>query len=78
MDRCIFSNQGVGNVTNCSEFNFHADSEAAFVTLNELQCDVTMATLEFCQTQALNWVQIIFVHQCMAVKSRVDLIQYIN
>ena len=48
---------GRGNTTSCAEFNFHSDPEAAYVTFNELQCPVTLATWELSLDVALNWVQ---------------------
>ncbi|XP_028396689.1 uncharacterized protein LOC114520585 [Dendronephthya gigantea] len=40
--------QGKGNVTICSEFNFHFDPEAALIVLEEFTCPIIMATWELC------------------------------
>ncbi|XP_028396688.1 probable uridine nucleosidase 2 [Dendronephthya gigantea] len=40
--------QGKGNVTICSEFNFHFDPEAALVVLKEFTCPIIMVTWELC------------------------------
>ncbi len=41
--------QGQGNVTICSEFNFHFDPEAALIVLAEFSCPIIMATWELCR-----------------------------
>ena len=38
--------QGIGNVTESAEFNFHADPEAASTVLRLAKCPVTIATWE--------------------------------
>ena len=38
--------QGIGNVTETAEFNFHADPEAASTVLRLARCPVTIATWE--------------------------------
>lgn len=40
--------QGVGNVTNCGEFNFWADPEAAHIVLMESKCPVYIYPWEAC------------------------------
>ena len=40
--------EGKGNVTICSEFNFHFDPEAALIVLDEFSCPIVMATWELC------------------------------
>ncbi|XP_038675067.1 inosine-uridine preferring nucleoside hydrolase-like [Scyliorhinus canicula] len=44
-----------GNVTMCSEFNFAADPEAAYIVLNHFACPTYIATWEYCLRQALPW-----------------------
>ncbi|XP_078401293.1 inosine-uridine preferring nucleoside hydrolase-like [Cetorhinus maximus] len=44
-----------GNVTMCSEFNFAADPEAAYIVLNHFACPIYIATWEYCLRQALPW-----------------------
>jgi len=38
--------EGIGNVTECAEFNFHADPEAAFTVLRLTRCPTTIAPWE--------------------------------
>jgi len=38
--------QGIGNVSECAEFNFHADPEAAHAVLRLTRCPTTIATWE--------------------------------
>jgi inosine-uridine nucleoside N-ribohydrolase len=40
--------QGVGNMTNCAEFNFWCDPEAASIVLKESKCPVSILPLESC------------------------------
>ncbi|XP_067888893.1 nucleoside hydrolase-like [Heterodontus francisci] len=47
--------EGRGNVTVCSEFNFAADPEAAYVVLNHFACPIYIATWEYCLRHALPW-----------------------
>ncbi|XP_043548728.1 pyrimidine-specific ribonucleoside hydrolase RihA-like [Chiloscyllium plagiosum] len=47
--------EGRGNVTICSEFNFAADPEAAYIVLNHFECPMYIATWEYCQRYALPW-----------------------
>ncbi|XP_067889402.1 nucleoside hydrolase-like [Heterodontus francisci] len=44
-----------GNVTMCSEFNFAADPEAAYIALNRFACPIYIATWEYCLRHALPW-----------------------
>ncbi|XP_041055487.1 inosine-uridine preferring nucleoside hydrolase-like isoform X1 [Carcharodon carcharias] len=44
-----------GNVTMCSEFNFAADPEAAYIVLNHFTCPIHIATWEYCLRHALPW-----------------------
>ncbi|XP_078078999.1 nucleoside hydrolase-like [Mustelus asterias] len=44
-----------GNVTMCSEFNFAADPEAAYIVLNHFACPIYIATWEYCLRHALPW-----------------------
>lgn len=53
--------QGKGNVTICSEFNFHFDPEAALIVLAEFSCPIIMATWELCLTYPMTHK---FVEQC--------------
>ena len=53
--------QGKGNVTICSEFNFHFDPEAALIVLDEFICPIVMATWEFCLKYPFNHD---FLEQC--------------
>ncbi|XP_038674528.1 inosine-uridine preferring nucleoside hydrolase-like [Scyliorhinus canicula] len=45
-----------GNVTMCSEFNFAADPEAAYIVLNHFACPTYIASWEYCLHHALPWV----------------------
>ncbi|XP_060682975.1 pyrimidine-specific ribonucleoside hydrolase RihA-like [Hemiscyllium ocellatum] len=47
--------EGMGNVTICSEFNFAADPEAAYIVLNHFECPMYIATWEYCQRNVLPW-----------------------
>ena len=40
--------EGKGNITICSEFNFHFDPEAALVVLAEFTCPIVLTTWELC------------------------------
>ena len=40
--------QGQGNITICSEFNFHYDPEAALIVLAEFTCPIVVVTWELC------------------------------
>uniref|UniRef100_A0A8C5G752 Inosine-uridine preferring nucleoside hydrolase-like n=2 Tax=Gouania willdenowi TaxID=441366 RepID=A0A8C5G752_GOUWI len=44
-----------GNTTVCGEFNFVADSEAAYVVLDRYTCPTYIATWEFSCTNSLPW-----------------------
>ncbi|XP_078078998.1 nucleoside hydrolase-like [Mustelus asterias] len=44
-----------GNVTMCSEFNFAADPEAAYIVLNHFVCPIYIATWEYCLRHPLPW-----------------------
>ncbi|XP_056145502.1 inosine-uridine preferring nucleoside hydrolase isoform X2 [Lampris incognitus] len=44
-----------GNTTICSEFNFAADPEAAYVVLNDYQCPTYLACWEFTCNSKLPW-----------------------
>ncbi|XP_037644818.1 inosine-uridine preferring nucleoside hydrolase isoform X2 [Sebastes umbrosus] len=44
-----------GNVTVCSEFNFCADPEAAYIVLNDYQCPTYLACWEFTCYSMLSW-----------------------
>ena len=46
MPYCSWALQGIGNVTETAEFNFHADPEAASTVLRLAKCPVTIATWE--------------------------------
>ncbi|EDO42061.1 predicted protein [Nematostella vectensis] len=39
----------------CAEFNFHSDPEAAFVTLNEFECPLSLVTWEICLKHYFEW-----------------------
>ena len=39
-----------------AEFNFHADPEAAFIVLNDLQLPITLVTWETCLKYSFCWV----------------------
>jgi len=47
--------EGKGNVTACTEFNFHSDPEAADVTLREFDCPLTIVSWEVCVSHAMPW-----------------------
>uniref|UniRef100_UPI00398F1AD4 nucleoside hydrolase-like isoform X1 n=2 Tax=Pristiophorus japonicus TaxID=55135 RepID=UPI00398F1AD4 len=47
--------EGRGNVSVCSEFNFAADPEAAYVVLNHFTCPIYITTWEYCLRHALPW-----------------------
>ncbi|XP_058471183.1 inosine-uridine preferring nucleoside hydrolase isoform X1 [Solea solea] len=44
-----------GNTTVCSEFNFAADPEAAYIVLNEYQCPTYLTCWEFTCNSKLSW-----------------------
>lgn len=44
-----------GNAGISCEFNFHQDPEAAHVVLSELECPVSIVTLEVCRKHAFDW-----------------------
>ncbi|XP_008432876.1 inosine-uridine preferring nucleoside hydrolase-like isoform X2 [Poecilia reticulata] len=44
-----------GNTTVCGEFNFAADPEAAYVVLNDYQCETHLACWEFTCYNPLTW-----------------------
>ncbi|XP_067841905.1 nucleoside hydrolase-like [Heptranchias perlo] len=44
-----------GNAKICSEFNFVADPEAAYIVLNHFACPTYIATWEYCLRHALPW-----------------------
>ncbi|KAM7407189.1 hypothetical protein PAMA_003087 [Pampus argenteus] len=44
-----------GNTTVCSEFNFAADPEAAYIVLNDYQCPIYLACWEFTCYSKLSW-----------------------
>ncbi|XP_051261037.1 inosine-uridine preferring nucleoside hydrolase isoform X1 [Dicentrarchus labrax] len=44
-----------GNTTVCSEFNFAADPEAAYIVLNDYQCPTYLACWEFTCYNKLSW-----------------------
>ena len=55
--------EGMGNITTCSEFNFHADPEAAYVVINRWKgptC-IKMVPWETCRNTYLDWVSYPFV-----------------
>ncbi|KAK3590504.1 hypothetical protein CHS0354_037551 [Potamilus streckersoni] len=47
--------RAVGNITTSAEFNFHYDSEAAYIVLNKLCCPITIVTWELCKDHSLEW-----------------------
>ena len=51
-----------GNVTVCSEFNFCADPEAAYIVLNDYQCPTYLACWEFSCYNKLSWVRLPSTH----------------
>ena len=50
------NSHGEGNITVCSEFNFHADPEAAKVVIDRIDCSVCIAPWETCRNTNLTWV----------------------
>lgn len=44
---------GKGNVSVSGEFNFYADAAAAYVTLNQLGCPITVMPWETCMEHAI-------------------------
>ena len=40
--------EGIGNVSIASEFNFHADPEAAYAVLDSTKCPTVIVTWEMC------------------------------
>ncbi|XP_061660765.1 inosine-uridine preferring nucleoside hydrolase-like isoform X2 [Syngnathoides biaculeatus] len=44
-----------GNTTTCGEFNFVADTEAAYIVLERYTCPTTIATWEFTCSNSLPW-----------------------
>ncbi|XP_021956313.1 inosine-uridine preferring nucleoside hydrolase isoform X1 [Folsomia candida] len=52
---CMGGNiEGEGNATISAEFNFAIDPEAAFITLSEFQCEITVVPWEVCKRQAIS------------------------
>ena len=49
------NSHGEGNITICSEFNFHADPEAAKVVIDRIQCPVCIAPWETCRNTNISW-----------------------
>lgn len=47
-----------GNRTVCSEFNFAADPEAAYIVLNDYQCPTYLACWEFTCSSKLSWARL--------------------
>ena len=44
--------EGVGNCSLGAEFNFFADSEAAFIVLQSVKCPTYLATWELCLSKS--------------------------
>ena len=55
--------QGKGNITICSEFNFHCDPEAALIVLAEFSCEIMVITWELTRQCPMNHK---FFEQCIA------------
>ncbi|GBN44582.1 hypothetical protein AVEN_126151-1 [Araneus ventricosus] len=52
--------QGLGNVTETAEFNFHSDPESAHMVLGEALCPVKLVPWETCLEFNLSFVSISF------------------
>ena len=51
------NSEGIGNITTCAEFNFHADPEAAFVVLQRCNSSIQLVTWETCRYgNYVDWV----------------------
>ncbi|XP_069120698.1 nucleoside hydrolase-like [Argopecten irradians] len=46
---------GKGNSSVCAEFNFHADPEAAYRTLEQIRCPTTLVGWEICLKNGIAW-----------------------
>nr|XP_061803284.1 inosine-uridine preferring nucleoside hydrolase-like [Nerophis lumbriciformis] len=55
-----------GNTTTCGEFNFVADTEAAYIVLERYTCPTTIASWEFTCSNSLPWS---FCEQWLSIKS---------
>ncbi|XP_049579863.1 inosine-uridine preferring nucleoside hydrolase isoform X1 [Syngnathus scovelli] len=55
-----------GNTTTCGEFNFVADTEAAYIVLERYTCPTTIASWEFTCSNSLPWS---FCDQWLSVKT---------
>ncbi|PSN30983.1 hypothetical protein C0J52_26845 [Blattella germanica] len=42
LTRVVAENPGVGNITAAAEFNFYCDPEAAFITIHNMKCPITI------------------------------------
>jgi hypothetical protein len=51
---------GKGGDRLAAEFNFNADPEAAYITLQELKCRTTIISWETSKTLGVSWVGIFF------------------
>ena len=60
------NSEGIGNITTCAEFNFHADPEAAFVVLQRCNSSIQLVTWETCRYgNYVDWVRNnIICHNC--------------
>ena len=57
------NSEGIGNITTCAEFNFHADPEAAFVVLQRCNSSIQLVTWETCRYgNYVDWVNNIICH----------------
>ena len=53
---CVFAARG--NTTACGEFNFVADTEAAYIVLDRYTCPTYIAPWEFSCRNSLPWVRL--------------------
>ena len=57
LNQCqILPSIGQGNTSPAAEFNFRVDPEAAYVTLNEVTCPITIVPWETCISDGFTWV----------------------
>ncbi|XP_076105888.1 nucleoside hydrolase-like [Mytilus galloprovincialis] len=48
--------EGRGNINLCAEFNFYADPEAAYITIQELKCPINILSMEAAEANGIEWI----------------------